>query len=86
MDEHDDVLLTDTISEAPPTPIELMTLIYTYLVQENSKKLASENCDGCLSDHPSQMQHMAPGACLSDIPEQVGHFMEQALAKEDQPE
>lgn len=83
LENDEEILLIDSQTEAPPAPLDLLELVYAYLVQENAQQISVEKCHGCQTSHPSQREHMSAGGCLSEQMEKTEYYMEDALAKVD---
>ena len=47
-----------------PTPDQMATWVYKYLIRHALVKHMKDNCLGCFIDHPSQVKHMREG-CLT---------------------
>lgn len=59
--------------------MELLKMVYAYLVRTRVKQIRKENCEACRIDHPSQQQHMGNGGCLQDMLDSVDIYMNKAL-------
>ena len=60
-----------------PPPLELYKMMYTYFNSQETctKYIAHQDCEGCLIDHPSQLEHMGLGGCLSRMPCIVDYYL-----------
>ena len=62
------VRVTSTMAEAP-TWTDLYKAAYASLTKREVGKMSTDNCYGCLVDHPSQIQHLDwPTGCLLPFP------------------
>jgi hypothetical protein len=58
--------------------MELLKMIYTCIIRQQVKLLALENCNGCITSHGSQAQHMGPGGCLDEEMNNLNYYMNEA--------
>ena len=75
--EDQNEITVNTRQVPTPSMDDVATMITTYLVMGEMRRLMNQNCFGCLVDHPSQIQHMDNG-CMMEWEAAVEQYYEQA--------
>ena len=77
--EDQENLVFETRQVILPTIADITKMVTTYLVVTEMRRRLTQNCNGCMIDHPSQLEHMnATTGCMMEWDDAVICYYDQS--------
>ena len=77
--EDQDDLVFETRQVTLPSITDITKMVTTYLVVAEMRRRLTQNCNGCMIDHPSQLQHMGVATgCMMEWDDAVACYYDES--------